>query len=277
MAYKPFDLTGKVALVTGGNGGIGFGMAEAMAQAGADVVIWGSNPTKNADAEEKLKATGVRVLTQVVNVADEEAVRAGMVEAVNKMGRVDTVIANAGIGGGAPSFSEFSTEQYRRVMSVNLDGVFFTFREACKHMVARAGEGDRAGGSLVVISSLSALDGAPRNEAYAATKGAVISMIRAIAVEHARYGVRANAILPGWIATDMTAGAQGNDKFNDNVIKRVPVRRWGQPADFGGMAVYLASDASSFHTGDSFLIDGGYGIFRPEARRAAVRLRPGPG
>ena len=261
MAFKPFDLTGKVALVTGGNGGIGFGMAEALAQAGADVVIWGSNPSKNADAEEKLKATGVRVLTQVVNVADEEAVRAGMVEAVNKMGRGDTVVANAGIGGGAPSFSEFSTEQYRRVLSVNLDGVFFTFREACKHMVARAGEGDRAGGSLVVISSLSALDGAPRNEAYAATKGAVISMIRDIAVEHARYGVRANAILPGWIATDMTAGAQGNDKFNDNVIKRVPVRRWGQPADFGGMAVYLASDASSFHTGDSFLIDGGYGIF----------------
>ena len=261
MTYKPFDLTGKVALVTGGNGGIGYGMVEALAQSGADIVIWGSNGTKNAAAEERLKATGVRVLTQIVDVADEEAVRAGMVEAVARMGRVDTVVANAGIGGGAPSFSDFSTETYRRVLSVNLDGVFFTFREACKHMVARAGEGDRAGGSLVVISSLSALDGAPRNEAYAATKGAVISMIRAIAVEHARYGIRANAILPGWIATDMTAGAQGNDKFNDAVIKRVPVRRWGQPADFGGMAVYLASDASTFHTGDSFLIDGGYGIF----------------
>ena len=261
MAYKPFDLTGKVALVTGGNGGIGFGMAEALAQAGADVVIWGSNPQKNAAAEEKLKATGVRVLSQVVNVADEEAVRAGMVEAVSRMGRVDTVVANAGIGGGAKSFAEFDTETYRRVLSVNLDGVFFTFREACKHMVERAGQGDKAGGSLVVISSLSALDGAPRNEAYASTKGAVISMIRAIAVEHARYGVRANAILPGWIATDMTAGAQGNDKFNDNVIKRVPMRRWGEPTDFGGMAVYLASDASAFHTGDSFLIDGGYGIF----------------
>ncbi|MDP3855800.1 SDR family NAD(P)-dependent oxidoreductase [Phenylobacterium sp.] len=261
MAYKPFDLTGKVALVTGGNGGIGFGMVEAMAQAGADVVIWGSNPKKNAAAEDRLKDAGVRVLTQVIDVADEEAVRAGMVEAVSKMGRVDTVIANAGVGGGAPSFSEFSTETYRRVLSVNLDGVFFTFREACKHMVERAGSGDKAGGSLVAISSLSAVDGAARNEAYAATKGAVISMIRSIAVEHARYGVRANAILPGWIATDMTAGAQGNDKFNDQVIRRVPVRRWGQPADFGGMAVYLASDASSFHTGDSFLIDGGYAIF----------------
>ena len=261
MAYRPFDLTGKVALVTGGNGGIGFGMVEALAQAGADVVIWGSNGKKNAAAAEALKDVGVRVLTQVVDVADEAAVREGMAEAVRQMGRIDTVVANAGIGGGASSFAEFPTETYRRVLAVNLDGVFFTFREACKHMVARADGGDKAGGSLVVISSLSAYDGAPRNEAYAATKGAVISMIRAIAVEHARYGVRANAVLPGWIATDMTAGAQGNDKFNDAVIRRVPVRRWGQPADFGGIAVYLASDASAFHTGDSFLIDGGYGIF----------------
>lgn len=264
MAYKPFDLTGKVALVTGGNGGnggIGFGMAEAMAQAGADVVIWGSNPRKNADAEVRLNPIGVRVLTQVVDVADEHAVKAGMAEAVAKMGRIDTVIANAGIVGDAPSFSKFSTETYRKVLSVNLDGVFFTFREACNHMVGRAGAGDKVGGSLVVISSLSAIDGAARNEAYAASKGAVISMIRAIAVEHARYGIRANAILPGWIATDMSAGAHGDEKFHNAVIKRVPIRRWGQPADFGGMAVYLASDASAFHTGDSFVIDGGYAIY----------------
>jgi NAD(P)-dependent dehydrogenase (short-subunit alcohol dehydrogenase family) len=260
MAYAPFDLTGKVALVTGGNGGIGYGMVEALAQAGADVVVWGSNAQKNADAEARLKPIGVRVLTQVVNVADEDAVAAGMVEAVDKMGRIDTVVANAGVGGGAPSFSEFSTAMYRRVLSVNLDGVFFTFREACKHMVKRAGEGDR-GGSLVAISSLSAIDGAARNEAYASTKGAVISMIRAIAVEHARYGVRANAILPGWIATDMTAGAQTNQTFTDRVISRVPARRWGEPSDFGGIAVYLASEASKYHSGDSFVIDGGYAIF----------------
>jgi len=260
MAYAPFDLKGKVALVTGGNGGIGFGMVEALAQAGADVVIWGSNGAKNADAEAKLKATGVNVLTQVVNVADEAAVVAGMAEAVAQMGRIDTVIANAGIGGGARSFSEFETETYRRVLSVNLDGVFFTFREACKHIVARAGAGD-PGGSLIAISSLSAIDGAARNEAYAATKGAVISMIRAIAVEHARYGVRANAILPGWIATDMTQGAQDNQTFTDRVISRVPARRWGEPSDFGGVAVYLASDASRYHSGDSFVIDGGYAIF----------------
>ena len=179
---------------------------------------------------------------------------------MGETGRLDILIANAGVGGGARSFAEFSTDTYRRVLSVNLDGVFFTFREACKHMVERAEKVDR-GGSLVVTSSLSAIDGAARNEAYASTKGAVISMIRAIAVEHARYGVRANAVLPGWIATDMTQGAQGNEKFTEQVIRRVPFRRWGEPEDFGGIAVYLASDASSFHTGDSFLIDGGYAIF----------------
>jgi NAD(P)-dependent dehydrogenase (short-subunit alcohol dehydrogenase family) len=260
MAYAPFDLTGKVALVTGGNSGIGLGMAEALAEAGAGVVIWGSNAEKNVAAEKKLKAIGGEVLAQRVDVADEAAVTAGMAEAVTKMGRIDTVVANAGVGGGARSFAEFPTETYRRVLSVNLDGVFFTLREACKHIVERAGAGD-PGGSIVVTSSLSAIDGAARNEAYAATKGAVISMIRAIAVEHARYGVRANAILPGWIATDMTAGAQHNQTFTDKVISRVPARRWGEPEDFGGIAVYLASDASKYHSGDTFVIDGGYAIF----------------
>lgn len=260
MAYKPFDLTGKVALVTGGNGGIGLGMAEAMAQAGADIVIWGSNPDKTLAAEGKLTRYGVRVKAQIVDCSDEAQVVAGMAEAVVAMGRVDTVIANAGRGRGAASFSEMSTDTWNYNMALNLDGVFWTLREAAKHMVERAKTGD-AGGSLIGIASLAAVEGAARNEAYAATKGAVVSMMKSIAVEHARYGVRANSILPGWIATDMTAGAQGNDKFTTNVISRVPMRRWGTPEDFGGMAVYLASDASRFHTGDSFLIDGGYAIF----------------
>jgi NAD(P)-dependent dehydrogenase (short-subunit alcohol dehydrogenase family) len=260
MAYKPFDLSGKVALVTGGNRGIGLGMAEAMAQAGADVVIWGSNRDKNAEAEAQLKANGVRVLAQTVDVSQEDQVVAAMAEANQKMGRLDTVIANAGIGVGSPSFVEMTTESYRKVLSVNLDGVFWTFREACRHMVARAKAGD-PGGSIVGVASLAAIEGAGRNEAYAATKGAVISMMKAVSVEHARYGIRANAILPGWIATDMTARSQGNDTFESKVIGRVPARRWGEPADFGGIAVYLASDASSYHSGDSFLIDGGYAIF----------------
>jgi NAD(P)-dependent dehydrogenase (short-subunit alcohol dehydrogenase family) len=259
MAFKPFDLTGKVALVTGGNGGIGLGMAEGLAAAGANVAIWGQNPEKNAKAEEALKAHGVEVLVQKVDVADEAAVVAGVAEVLKTFGRLDFCAANAGIGGGAP-FTEMTTEKWRRVTTVNLDAVFWTFREAAKHMVERAQAGD-PGGSLVVTSSTSAIHGAPRNEAYAATKGAVLSMVRGLAVEFARYGVRANSILPGWIATDMTAGAQGNDKFNDQVIRRVPMRRWGEWEDFAGIAVYLASDASKFHTGDSFVIDGGYTIF----------------
>lgn len=259
MAFKPFDLTGKVALVTGGNGGIGLGMAEGLAAAGAKVAIWGQNPEKNAKAEDALKAHGVEVLVQKVDVADEAAVVAGVAEVLKTFGRLDFCAANAGIGGGAP-FTEMTTEKWRRVTTVNLDAVFWTFREAAKHMVERAQAGD-PGGSLVVTSSTSAIHGAPRNEAYAATKGAVLSMVRGLAVEFARYGVRANSILPGWIATDMTAGAQGNDKFNDQVIRRVPMRRWGEWEDFAGIAVYLASDASKFHTGDSFVIDGGYTIF----------------
>lgn len=259
MAFKPFDLTGKVALVTGGNGGIGLGMAEGLAQAGATVAVWGQNPEKNAKAEARLKAIGGQVLVQQVDVADEAAVVAGVAEVIQKLGRLDFCAANAGIGGGAP-FTEMTTEKWRRVTTVNLDAVFWTFREAAKHMVERANAGD-PGGSLVVTSSTSAIHGAPRNEAYASTKGGVLAMVRGLAVEFARYGVRANSILPGWIATDMTAGAQGNDKFNDQVIRRVPMRRWGEWADFAGIAVYLASDASAFHTGDSFVIDGGYTIF----------------
>lgn len=260
MAFKPFDLTGKVALVTGGNGGIGLGMAEGMAQAGAKVAVWGQNPEKNAKAEERLKATGVEVLVQQVDVNDEAAIVKAVAEVVERFGRLDFCAANAGVGGGG-AFEEMTTERWRRVTQVNLDAVFWTFREAVKPMIARAKAGE-PGGSLLVTSSTSAIHGAPRNEAYAATKGAVLSMIRGLAVEYARYGIRANSVLPGWIATDMTAGSVAWDKFNEKVINaRVPMRRWGEWEDFAGIAVYLASDASKFHTGDSFVIDGGYTIF----------------
>jgi NAD(P)-dependent dehydrogenase (short-subunit alcohol dehydrogenase family) len=259
MAFNPFDLSGKVALVTGGNGGIGLGMAEGLAAAGAKVAIWGQNPDKNAKAEAKLKSYGGEVLVQKVDVNDEAAVVAGVAEVLERFGRLDFVAANAGVGGGAP-FEEMTTEKWRRVTTVNLDAVFWTFREAAKHMVARAKAGD-TGGSLLVTSSTSAIHGAPKNQAYASTKGAVLSMVRGLAVEYARYGIRANSILPGWIRSDMTAAAQGWDKFNTQVIGRVPMRRWGDPEDFSGIAVYLASDASRFHTGDSFVIDGGYTIY----------------
>ena len=255
--YTPFDLSGKVALVTGGNSGIGMGMARAVAQAGADVAIWGTNAAKNRAAKAELEATGRRVLALDCDVGEEAAVEAAMAETLSALGRLDGCFANAGVSGrGTPSFLAIEAKEWHRVLKVNLDGAFYTFRAAARHMVERGG-----GGVLVGTASLAAIEGAARNQHYAATKGAVISMMRSIAVEFARDGVRANAILPGWIATDMTAGAQASPAFAEKVIPRVPARRWGTPEDFGGIAVYLASNASAYHSGDTFVIDGGYAIF----------------
>jgi NAD(P)-dependent dehydrogenase (short-subunit alcohol dehydrogenase family) len=256
MTYDAFNLTGKVALVTGGNSGIGLGMADALARAGADVCIWGSNPDKNAAAASQLEGHGTRVLALQVDVGDEAAVDAAMAQALHTLGRVDACFANAGVGGMAPSFLQMTRDEWHRVLRVNLDGAFYTLRAAARHMVER---GD--GGSLVVTSSLAAIEGQARGEHYAATKGAVISMVRALAVELARHRIRANAILPGWIHTPMTADFLDAEPFQAKVIKRVPLRRWGTPDDFGPVAVYLASDASGYHTGDTLVIDGGYSIF----------------
>jgi NAD(P)-dependent dehydrogenase (short-subunit alcohol dehydrogenase family) len=260
MTYAPFDLTGKVALVTGGNGGIGLGMADALAQAGADVEIWGRDQAKNARAIEKLRAHGTRVNARIVDVSTEEAVVAGFNATLAEFGRVDACFANAGMSNRWKSFLDIGGADYRRVMAVNLDGMIFTMREACRHMKARAEAGD-PGGAVVAVASLGALFGAARNEDYTATKAAVIAVTNGIAVEFARYGVRANSILPGWIATEMTEAAQENPKFTEGVISRVPMRRWGEPEEFGGIAVYLASDASRFHSGDSILIDGAFSKF----------------
>ncbi len=260
MTYKLFDLTGRVALITGGNGGIGLAMAEALAQAGADVEIWGTNAEKNARAVERLKAHGTRVGARVVDVAREENVVAAFGETLAVFGRVDACFANAGMSNRWKSFLDIGGADYRRVMGVNLDGAIWTLREACRHMKARGEAGD-AGGSVVAVASLGALMGAARNQDYTATKTALIAVTNGIAVEFARYGVRANSILPGWIETEMTEAAQANPKFAEHVIARVPMRRWGKPEEFGGIAVYLASDASRFHTGDAILIDGGYSKF----------------
>lgn len=258
--FRPFDLTGKVSLITGGNSGIGLGMAEAMAQAGADIVVWGTNEKKNDAAGKHLSRYGHRVITRRVDVAIENEIVEGMKAGVKDMGRIDAVFANAGIGSAAASFMDITAEQFRRVELVNEEGVFFTLREAAKHMVERAKAGE-PGGSLVGVASLAGIEGAGRNQHYGATKGAVLSMMRGIAVELARYGIRANTIAPGWIATDMTVRAQDNPVFTEKVISRVPARRWGKPEDFGGIAVYLASDASAYHSGDTFVIDGGYAVF----------------
>jgi len=258
MAYKAFDLTGKTVLITGGNSGIGLGMAEALAQAGAAICIWGTNAEKNAAALAKLKALGAKALALHCDVGDEAEVEKRFAETVATLGPVHACFANAGVSGrsNVKSFAEMSTEEWKRVTRVNLDGAFYTLRAAARHMC----EGGH-GGSLVGTASLAAISGPPRAEHYAATKGGLISMMRALAVEFARNRIRANSILPGWIETAMTEKALNWDKFRDKVLPRVPMRRWGKPEDFGAIAVYLVSDASSYHTGDTFLIDGGYSLF----------------
>ncbi len=258
---KLFDLSGRVCVITGGNSGIGLGMAQALAEAGAGVSIWGRSAEKNAAAKAALTASGAKLETRQVDVADRASVQSAFAETLKRFGRVDACFANAGIGGGGRrSFVERSEDEWRRMFAINLDGVFHVFQAAAKHMQERAEAGDKYG-RLVATSSLASLFGTARNEHYAATKAALNSLIRALAVELARYGITANAILPGWIKSDMTDNLFGNEKFVANVMPRIPVRRFGEPADFGGIAVYLASRASSYHTGDCLLIDGGFSKF----------------
>ena len=195
------------------------------------------------------------------DVTDVASVKAAMAATLDKFGRVDGCFANAGIGGGGRhAFIDRTQEDWRRMFSTNLDGVFHVFQAAARHMTERAEKGD-AFGRLVATSSMASLFGTARNEHYAATKAAINAMIRALAVELARYGVTANAILPGWIKSEMTEGLMANDKFVGNVMPRIPMRRFGEPSDFGGIAVYLMSKASSYHTADMVLIDGGYSAF----------------
>ena len=248
----PFDLHGRVSIVTGGNNGIGLGMAEGLAAAGSSVVIWGRNEERNATALEALSRHGVPTAAMRVDVGDEADVVNAFAATVDAFDHVDAVFANAGVGAGATRFGDMTTEEWRHIFQVNMDGVFWTFREAVNHMVPRGA------GSLVVTSSISADVGFPRGEHYAATKAGVRALVQSIAVEYGRHGIRANAVAPGWVVTGMTDGFIGGDRFEEHVKPRIPVGRWGAPADFAGIAVYLASDASAWHTGDTITIDGGY-------------------
>jgi len=256
-----FELSGRTAIITGGNSGIGLGMARALAAEGCNVSIWGRNAQKNKAAAASLNGLSGEVDTRICDVSDPSAVRTAMAATLARFGRVDGCFANAGIGGGAwTAFVDRTEEQWRTMFSTNLDGVFHVFQAVARHMTERAEAGD-AFGRLVATSSLASLFGTARNEHYAATKAAINALVRALAVELARYGVTANAILPGWIKSEMTVDLMANDKFVGNVMPRIPVRRFGEPEDFGGIAVYLMSKASSYHTADCLVIDGGYSAF----------------
>lgn len=260
------DLNGRVVLVTGGNGGIGLGIAKGCVKAGADVVIWGTNQDKLAAAEAELNDASLqasrmrvngagRVLAQRVDVREEAAVVGAFAEAVAALDHVDAVFANAGVGESAP-FIEQTLELWRRVHAVNIDGAFLTLREGARHMVAR-GEG----GSLVGISSTSAIHGAPRSQPYAVSKAGILALMRGLSVELARYGIRANSIIPGWTETEMTEAGRENEKFLTNTTQRTPIRRWGTPDDFEAIGAFLADPSQPFHTGDELVVDGGYTRF----------------
>jgi NAD(P)-dependent dehydrogenase (short-subunit alcohol dehydrogenase family) len=258
--HNPFDLNGRTAVVTGGNGGIGLGMARALLAAGARVAIWGSRAEKTEAAKATLArecGDASRVQAFVCDVGDEAQVEASFAASVAALGgRVDACYANAGVGGKGTTVLDMTLQEFRRVQRVNVEGVFLTFRAAARHMVERG-----HGGSLVATASTAALEGAARNSHYGASKGAVTSYVRALAVELARHKIRVNSILPGWIVTEMTEKSVANEKFAAAVMPRIPARRWGTIDDFGGIAVYLASDASAYTTGEQFVIDGGYTKF----------------
>ncbi|MEQ9661892.1 MAG: SDR family oxidoreductase [Parasphingopyxis sp.] len=260
MAFSGFNLDGKVLLVTGGNSGLGFGMAEGLLEAGATVAIWGINSSRNDFAQAELSGDGRQLLVQKVDVSDEAAVEAGINQILDVFGRLDSVIANAGISQQPQPFHMLEADNYRQTLAVNLDGVIWTFRAACKHMVERAKCGD-PGGSLIGISSLTAIEGAAMHEAYAASKGGVSALMKGLAVEYARYGIRANSIHPGWFRTNMADEFYDSASFAEKILPRIPARRPGAGADLAGIAVYLASDASSYHSGDEIVIDGGYSVF----------------
>lgn len=250
-----FDLNGKVAVVTGGNSGIGLGMALGLARAGARVSIWGTNPAKNAVALEQLQEVGQDASALACDVGEEAAVEAAMDSVVERHGRLDAVFVNAGVPAGGARFDETELGDWRSTMRINLDGAFLTCRAAVRRMLA-IGEG----GSIVVTSSLSARLGMPRGEAYSSSKAALLGLVQSVAVEHGRHGIRANAIMPGWIETPMTDNLLGTERFDARNLPRVPLGRYGTGDDFAGIAVYLASDASRYHTGDVIRIDGGYGL-----------------
>lgn len=248
------DLSGHVALVTGGNSGIGKGMARGLRNAGAAVAIWGTNEARNRECVSELGAGG-SVAAFTVDVGDEVAVARGVEQTLETFGQIDSCFANAGVAGRPSPIDTMATEEWRRVMSINLDGQFFTAREVAGHMKSRRT------GSIVFTSSVSMSDGLPFATHYAGAKAALTAMARGLAVELARDGIRANAIVPGWTRAAMTEDLLDSPAAQAKILPRVPMRRWGTPEDFEAVAVWLAGRGSSYVTGQTLVIDGGYTVF----------------
>ncbi len=262
MAKGLFDCTGKVTLVTGGNGGIGLGFAMGVAKQGGDLAIWARNAEKNASAKAALLEAGAgRVETYQVDVGSEAAILAGYETFMADFGRIDCVFANSGASPRYNSVFDMPTEHWHEFQSVALDGAFFTLREAARHMKARAEAGE-PGGSLVACGSLSLFQGLAGKMEYAASKAAVAAVIRCLAAEMGAYKVRANIIAPGLIITPMMGPGDGPAvKYLEGQYAPItPMKRVGYPDDFEGIGAFLCSDASAFITGETIKVDGGYMI-----------------
>lgn len=248
-----FSLDGRVALVTGASRGIGWGIAEALAEAGATVVLNGREASSLDGRRAALAAAGLRCDTSVFDVTDEGQVRAGVGGVVSRHGRLDILVANAGIHHGAPLALTTSAD-WRRVMAANLDACFALAREAALPMVAQRH------GRIVFTGSLMAIMGRATIHAYAASKAGVASLARTLGAELGEHGITCNAIAPGYIETEMTARFREDPATFDRIARRVPARRWGTPRDVAGLAAFLAGDAASYINGQQIVVDGGLSI-----------------
>ena len=272
MAKGLFDCTGKVTLVTGGNGGIGLGFAMGVAKMGGDIAIWARNAEKNEEAAKALREAGAgRVETYQVDVASEEAIVDGYAKLLADFGRIDCVFANSGRASRSRSVLTLDSAEWHDLLAVNLHGAFFTLREGAKAMVARAEAGE-PGGSLVYCGSLSMFHGIAGINNYAASKGGMGAAVRGMAAELGKYEIRANSIAPGYIKTGIGGDGEMSEEMKARMAAvdahfsaKTPIHRPGAIEDFEGIGAYLASDASRYHSGDTIVIDGGSLVYPPYA------------
>jgi 2-dehydro-3-deoxy-D-gluconate 5-dehydrogenase len=254
MAASSFDLRGKVAIVTGGNGGIGLGMARGLADAGADIAVVGRNETKSAAAVADLTARGVRAIAVATDVTDKDAVGAMIARVSGELGRIDVLINNAGMSIRKPPHI-LEADEWQQVIDTNLTSAFICSKAAYPALKAAGG------GKVINIGSMMSIFGASFAPAYAASKGGIVQFTRACACAWAGDNIQVNAILPGWIDTDLTKTAREQvDGLHQRVLARTPAGRWGEIDDFAGIAVFLSSQASDFMTGTAIPVDGGYSV-----------------
>jgi 2-deoxy-D-gluconate 3-dehydrogenase len=247
-----FDLQNKVAVITGGNGGIGFGMAQGLATAGAHIVIAARNAAKSAAAVELLQTSGARAMALQVDVTDEKSVDRLFEQTLTRCGSVDILINNAGINIRKPAQS-LALDEWQQVVATNLDSAFLCCRAAYPHLKSAGG------GKIINMGSMLSIFGAGFAPAYGASKGGIVQLTKSLASAWAADNIQVNAVLPGWVNTDLTRKARAEvEGLHDRVLERTPARRWGEAADFAGIAVFLASAASNFITGVAIPVDGGY-------------------